>query len=111
MVTEFPNVQSDPMTGYVNNPTVYCANGVMAEPTGAPHVRGIEFRLPRFRQAPTVSLQIVAPHGSSMLAVYSVKVNDNVGGQTQVAIEAQTVLGGPAQGEHHCAVIVTGEPL
>ena len=107
----FPPVQSDPMTGYPVNPTVSCATGIMSEPTGSPHVRGIEFRLPRFKQSPTVSVQITAPHGSSMLAVYSLKINDNISGQTQVAIEAQTIKGGPAQGEHHCTIIVTGIPL
>jgi hypothetical protein len=110
-MAEFPPVQSDAMTGYASDPTVYCATGLMTEPTTAPHVRGIEFRLPRFKQAPIVSVQITAAVGSSLLAIYSLKVNDNVGGQTQVAIEAQTILGGPASGEHHCTIIVTGLPL
>lgn len=110
-MTDFPPVQGDPMTGYGENPTVYCATGKMSEPTGSHHVRGIEFRLPRFKQAPVVSLQITAPHGSSMLGVYAVKVNDNVSGQTQVAIQAQTIKGGPAQGEHYCSIVVTGIPL
>ncbi|MCC0003685.1 MAG: hypothetical protein H6872_00475 [Methylobacteriaceae bacterium] len=110
-MADFPPVQGDAMTGYVENPTVYCATGQMSEPTGSPHVRGVEFRLPRFRQAPVVSLQITAPHGSSMLGIYAVKVNDNVSGQTQVAVEAQTIKGGPAHGEHFCSIVVTGFPL
>jgi hypothetical protein len=110
-MANFPAVHSDPMTGYSVNPTVYCATGLMTMPTGSPHVRGIEFRLPRFKEPPGVSVQIAASVGASMLSVYALKVNDNVGGQTQVAIEAQTIVGGPASGTYHCTIIVTGLPL
>jgi hypothetical protein len=110
-MADFPPVQSDPMTGYSTNPTVYCATGLMTQPTGSPHVRGIEFRLPRFKDPPAVSVQIAASVGASMLSVYALKVNDNVSGQTQVAIEAQTIVGGPANGTHYCTIVVTGLPL
>jgi hypothetical protein len=110
-MANFPIVHAEKMTGYAENPSVYSSMGKMAEPTGSPHVRAIEFRLPRFKTAPTVSMQITAPHGSSMMAVSSVKVNDNVSGQTQVAIQAQTIRGGPAQGEHYCTITVSGTPL
>jgi hypothetical protein len=110
-MADFPPVQSDAMTGYPANPTVYCATGIMAEPTGSPHVRGIEFRLARFKHAPVVSVEIAATLGASLLSVYSVKVNDNIAGQTQVAIEAQTIMGGPAEGDHYATIIVTGFPL
>lgn len=110
-MANFPPVQSDAMTGYATNPTVYCATGRMTEPTASPHVRGIEFRLPRFEAPPGVSVQIAASAAASLLAVYSVKVNDNIGGQTQVAIEAQTIAGGPASGVYHCTIVVTGVPL
>ena len=110
-MTDFPTVQSDLMTGYAVNHTVYCSHGQMGEPTGSPHVRGIEFRLPRFIRAPVVSAEILGAPGSSMLAAYSVKVNDNVSGSTQVAIEAQTIFGGPAAGQHYCSIVVKGIPM
>lgn len=109
-MTTFPTVNAEPMSGFPTNPTVYTSVGLMSMPDNSPHVRGIEFRLPRFKSAPTVSAQIIAPHGSSMLALYAVKVNDNVSGQTQVAIEAQTIRGGPAHGEHFCMITVIGQP-
>lgn len=110
-MSTFPPIESAEMTGYAENPTVYCSTGKMGEPDESPHVRQIEFRLPRLKEAPIVSVQITAPHGSSMLGLYSVKVNDNVGGQTQVAVAAQTIRGGPAHGEHYCSIVVTGFPV
>ena len=110
-MTDFPPFTFDAMTGYTVNPTVFCSTGVMSEPTGSPNVRGVEFRLPRFKQAPVVSVQVSASIGSAMLSVYATKVNDNVAGQTQVAIEAATVSGGQAAGDYYCTIIVTGMVL
>lgn len=110
-MAEFPPVFSDPMTGYAVNPVVHCSTRLMTQPGKSQHVRAAEFRLPRFESAPTVSVTITALEGSSPLTVYSVKVNDHIDGSTQIAIEAQTILGGDVEGEHHCSIVVTGVPL
>ena len=97
-------------TAYPVNPLVCCATHEMSGAGDSTHVRNAEFHLPRFAQAPTVSVQVTALPGSSVLVVYSVKINDNIG-HTQIAIEAQTVPGGPAEGTHYCTIIATGMPL
>lgn len=77
-----------------------------------PHVKQIEFRIPRFKACPSVSVQIVGHVGASLLAVYSLKINDCVrSGVTQIAIEAQTIHGGKATGVHHCNIIAIGPLL
>ena len=45
------------------------------------------------------------------LVVYSLKIADNVGGMTQIAIEANTLDGKPAKGIHHCNIVVIGSPF
>ena len=110
-ISDFPYVQIDPTKGYAVNAVVCCSTRVMGEPTDAPHVRGAEFHFPRFEHVPFVSVQITAEPCASPLVVYSVKVNSNRDGYTQIAIEAQTVPNGPAHGIHHCTVVATGIPL
>jgi hypothetical protein len=45
--------------------------------------------------------------------VYSVKINEDVGGYMQIAIEAQTLPPGanPATGLHYCNIVAIGKPL
>jgi hypothetical protein len=103
----FPTVHSDPAThGHVS----FCATGEMTTPTNSPHVRGIEFRIPRLRNCPSVSVQIVHSVGAPPLVVYACKINDNVGGMTQIAIEAQTLEDQPAAGLYHCNIVAIGIP-
>jgi hypothetical protein len=84
----FPIVTQDPVTfGKVS----YCSTGKMSMPRGFSHVRGIEFRIPRLNECPSVNCQIVGGDDASSLVIYSFKINDNVDGMTQIAIEAQTL--------------------
>jgi hypothetical protein len=89
----------------------YCSTGKMSMPDGSFHVRGMEFRIPRFKSVPSVSCQIIGEKDACPLVVYALKINDNVAGMTQIAIEAQTLDGKPASGVHHCNILVIGSPL
>ncbi len=88
----------------------YCSTGTMAMPTGSFDVRSIGFRIPRFTAMPSVSVRIIGDEDASPLTVYALKINDNVGGMTQIAIEAQTLDGEPAAGTHICNVMAVGPP-
>lgn len=90
----------------------YSSVGTMGPSNRGTHVKHIEFRFPRFHVTPQVSLQIIGGQSATPIAVYSLKMNDNVDGQTQIAVEAQT-LGNdsngkpvPAQGTYHCNIVV-----
>ncbi len=84
----------------------------MSEPTGSPHVRGVAFYIDRLYDTPTVSIRIVSSAGSALLAVYSLKINEDVAGYTQIAIEAQTLPpGGPATGDYFCNIVAIGRPV
>ncbi|MDE2364751.1 MAG: hypothetical protein KGM42_18905 [Hyphomicrobiales bacterium] len=89
----------------------YSATGRMTTPDGSPHVKSMEFRLPRLGGCPSVSCQIVPHQGAKPLAAYSLKINDNVSGQTQIAIEAQTLDGGAAHGDHDCNIVAVFAPV
>jgi hypothetical protein len=101
---------------YTENPiefanVSYCSTGKMVMPQESPHVRSIEFRIPRFKSAPSVSSQIVGDRDASALVVYALKIADDVDGMTQISVEAQTLDGKPAKGVHHCNIVVIGSPL
>lgn len=103
----FPPVHADPATfGKVS----YCSTAEMIIPDGSPSVRSAEFRLPRFTDAPTVSVQIVRSENATPLAVYALKINDNVGNATQIAVSAQSIAGGPAAGRYWCNIVAIATP-
>jgi len=103
----FPPYTYDPVAfGNVS----YCSTGTMSMPTGSFDVRSIEFRIPRFTAVPSVCVRIIGDKDASPLKVYALKINDNVGGMTQIAIEAQTLDGKPAAGTHLCNIMAVGPP-
>jgi hypothetical protein len=95
--------------GYVS----YCVTQQMTEPTNSPHVRGVAIYIPKLLDIPSVSIRIVSHAGSALLMVYSVKINEDVGGYMQIAIEAQTLPPGanPATGLHYCNIVAIGRPV
>ena len=106
----FPNVTQEPIVfGQVK--ASYSSTGKMSMPDGSPHVRGIEFRIPRLNACPSVSCQILGDEDACLLVVYSLKINDNVDNMMQIAIEAQTLDDKPAKGIHYCNIVVIGSPL
>lgn len=104
----FPPYQTEPVTFGKSSYSSFVEMGI---PDGSPHVRGAEFRLPRFSDTPGVSVQIVASQGAIPIAVHSLKINDNVGGSTQIAVQAQTISGGPAAGRYWCSIVAIATPL
>lgn len=107
ILMSFPPVTHDPVEfGGIS----YCSTGEMITPAGSPHVKAIEFRIPRLKVCPSVSHQIVGGKDASPLVIYAVKINDNVGGMTQIAIEAQTLDGKPAAGTHRCNIVAIDAP-
>ena len=62
----FPPVDEEPA---IFGKVAYSAFGEMQPPDDALHVRGIEFRLPRLKDAPALSVQIIASAGATPIAV------------------------------------------
>jgi hypothetical protein len=102
----FPHVERNEATF---GKYTYSSTGVMAVPDDSPHVRSVEFRLPRFRDTPSVSVQIVASAGAIPLTVYALKINE-LGAETQIAVSAQTLDGGAAGGRYWCNIVAIATP-
>lgn len=108
MTMDIPPVHADPATfGKVS----HCSTCAMVVPDGSPHVRSAEFRLPRFSDTPSVSVQIVRSEGATPLTPYALKINDDVAGSTQIAVQAQSVDGQPAAGRYWCSIVAIATPL
>jgi hypothetical protein len=93
--------------------TSYSVTQKMTEPTGSPHVRGVAIYIPKLKDIPNLSVRIISSAGSALLTVYSVKINEDVAGYMQIAIEAQSLPPGahPASGVHHCNILAIGKPV
>jgi hypothetical protein len=95
--------------------TLICA-GIepMIIPTGGAHVRSAEIRIPaKFAGLPTVTGTVHATTGpgvvGTVFGIFSIKVND-LGTQTQVAIQAANAQGGVAiEGDFVCNYLVIGK--
>lgn len=91
----------------------YSVTQVMSEPIGSPHVRGVAIYIPRLRELPNLTIRIIGNEGSSPLMVSSLKINEDVGGYMQIAIQAQILPLGASRvvGSHHCNIVAIGHPL
>ena len=75
----------------------------MAPSGDGPHVLQAEFRVPRLRKVPSVSVQIVQTNGEQPFVVTSLKINLDLGAETQIAVAAQAVDGRhPESGKIYC---------
>jgi hypothetical protein len=111
----FPPVQCTEL----GNGQLFCRSaGTMVVPT-SPHVRQIEFRLPRLAANPIINATVFPTNSEGpMFGIYAVKVNQ-IGSETQVAISAQYVGGGTGVGrlsdrelskyDVRCHLMVTGK--
>jgi hypothetical protein len=98
---------------------LFCrASGAMVVPDGSPHVRQIEFRLPRLRADAVVNATVVPVNSAGPgFLIFDLKVN-LLGAETQVAISAQHVPGSReakdldlSQYDVRCHLMVTGVPV
>mgnify|MGYP000512918537 CR=1 FL=1 len=89
----------------------YSLTQKMIEPTGSPHVRSVAIYLPRMQDIPNLSVRIISSAASALLMVTSLKINEDVGGYMQIAVAAQSLMGGPATGVHHCNIVAIGKPM
>lgn len=113
----------DPPPGLPETPLIYCVEPLafgkasfsllqkLTVPTGSPHVRGAAFYIPRLVDVPSISIRIISHAGSALLAITSVKVNDNVSGWMQIAVQLQTLDNSPAHGTHFCNIVAIGTEL
>ena len=91
--------------------TSYSVTQQMTEPDCAPHVRGVAIYLPLQTAVPAISIRIVSSAGSVPLVIYALKINENVGGWMQIAIEAQALPPADnAAGVHYCNIVAIGTP-
>ncbi|MBV9836439.1 MAG: hypothetical protein JO055_18625 [Alphaproteobacteria bacterium] len=94
-----------------NGKLSYSRHAQMVMPDNSPNVRTVEFRLPRFSDTPTVSVQIIASAGATLMAASALKINDNVSGTTQISVSAQSIDNGPAAGLYWCNIVVIATPI
>ncbi len=92
--------------GYVS----YSVTQKMSMPTGSPHVRSVAIYIPKQKDVPSVSVQIIDFAAAALLMVTSLKINEDVAGYMQIAIAAQALPGGTAAGEHYCNIVAIGKP-
>src|SRR6516164_4315548 len=74
-----------------------------------------EFRFPVFSTTPTVSVQIISSISAVPMLVKTLKIAEIPGSngpvETQIVVEAQTIVDFPAGGFYHANVVVTGVPV
>jgi hypothetical protein len=101
--------QEEPLpNGYVS----YSVTQQMLPPSTGPNVRGCAIYIPRQQDVPGISVSIVSSEAATQMAVYSLKVNEDVAGFMQIAIEAQPILNSEsAAGLHYCNLVAIGRPL
>jgi hypothetical protein len=104
----FPHIQVE--TGPFG--AAYCTGAGEMVTQSDKHIKGCEFRVPvLFSGAPAVSASVLLIGDGVPIHLYSVKVNSNVDGQTQIVVYAQTWSGEAAAGFHVCSMTASGMPL
>jgi hypothetical protein len=92
----------------------YCAS-VQLGPSTSKRVLQGEFRFPVFSAAPSVSVQIISSISAVPLQVKSIKVVEipGVSGpvETQIVVEAETIVDVPAGGFYYANLVLTGVPV
>jgi hypothetical protein len=92
----------------------YSASVRLAPSTSKRVLRG-EFRFPVFSAPPSVSVQIISSTGAVPMQVKALKIGEISGSsgpvETQIMVEAETIVDAPAGGFYYANVVVTGIPV
>jgi hypothetical protein len=74
-----------------------------------------EFRFPIFSATPSISVQIISSIGAVPMQVKSLKIVEITGAsgalETQIIVEAETIVDAPAGGFYFANIVVTGIPV
>jgi hypothetical protein len=101
---------SDPIGGFGGR--TWYGTTEMDSSSESMHVRTVEFLTEeKLAACPSVSHQIAcATDGAEPILAYALKINQDVGGQTQIVIEAVTLSGEETEGIYYCSVTIV-EPV
>jgi hypothetical protein len=88
---------------------------VRLAPSASRRVLQGEFRFPVFSVPPSVSVQIISSIGAVPMQVKALKILEVAGMsgpvETQIVVEAETIVDAPAGGFYYANVVVTGIPI
>lgn len=103
------NPSPAPLKAYTYSASVRLA------PSSSKRVLQGEFRFPVFSAPPSVSVQIIASIGAVPMQVRTLKIVEIAGRsgaiETQIVVEAETIIDAPAGGYYFANVVVTGIPI
>lgn len=84
-------------------------------PSASKRVLGGEFTFPLFSAPPSVSVQIISSIGAVPMQVKNLKIVEVAGSsgpiETQIVVEAETIVDAPPGGFYYANVVVTGIPI
>jgi hypothetical protein len=96
------------------NAYTYCAS-IQLGPSTSKRVLQGEFRFPVFSATPSVSVQIISSISAVPLQVKTIKMVEipGISGpvETQIIVEAETIVDAPAGGFYYANLVVTGVPV
>ena len=96
---------SDPIRGFGGR-TWYGIMEMNSDPNSM-HVRSAEFLTEeKLAACPSVSHQIACNSSSEPILAYALKIDQDVGGRTQIVIEAVTLSGKPTYGTYTCSITI-----
>ena len=108
-----PAVYSDPSPAPLKAYT-YTAS-VRLSSTASNRILQGEFRFPVFSTTPSVSVQIISSISAVPMLVKTLKIAEIPGShgpvETQIVVEAETIVDIPASGFYYANVVVTGVPV
>ena len=88
---------------------------VQLGPTASSRILQGEFRFPVFSTTPSVSVQIISSISAVPMLVKTLKIAEIPGSngpvETQIVVEAETIVDIPAGGFYYANVVVTGVPV
>jgi hypothetical protein len=88
---------------------------VRLAPSASRRVLQGEFRFPVFSMPPSVSVQIISSIGAVPMQVKALKIVEIAATsgpvETQIVVEAETIIDAPAGGFYYANVVVTGIPI
>ena len=98
-----------PLSAYTYSASVRLA------PSASKRVLQGEFRFPLFSAPPSVSVQIISSIGAVPMQVKTLKMVEIAGTsgpvETEIVVEAETIVDAPAGGLYYANVVVTGIPI
>lgn len=110
--TEFPEYWAVPAMGGMTSYSSWGRTSTQPDIHQTSQFFGLEFRLPRFWETPTVSVQIASVKPAQPHMVFTVNVNDDVNGMTQIAVSTMTADREPCSENDapYCNILVIGRP-